>query len=92
MHDTVRAHGLGVRCVMIQPAIRQARLATQPGSATIRPGKGTTTRHNGRHDMEPSVSNARGLCAQDRSRCALGAPNPVLTQCTVLSHCLGHCS
>ena len=26
------------------------------------------------------------------SGCAPGAPNPVLTQCTVLSHCLGHCS
>ena len=26
------------------------------------------------------------------SGCAPCAPNPVLTQCTVLSHCLGHCS
>ena len=26
------------------------------------------------------------------SRCAHCAPNPVLTQCTVYSHCLEHCS
>ena len=35
----------------------------------------------------------RAACARRLgSGCALGAPNPVLTQCTVLSHCLDHYS
>ena len=33
---------------------------------------------------------ARPTCAQPRS--VVCAPNPVLTQDTVLSHCFGHCS
>ena len=36
--------------------------------------------------------SAGGLCAQAGPGCAPGAPDSVLTQCTVLSHCLDHCS
>ena len=36
----------------------------------------------------PSAQWARSL----GSGCAPCAPNPVLTQCTVLSYCFGHCS
>ena len=40
-----------------------------------------------------AVRAALALCACSLgSGCAPGAPNPVLTQCTVLSHCWGHCS
>ena len=35
--------------------------------------------------------SVRGLGAQVGPGCAPSAPNPVLTQCTVLSHCLEHC-
>ena len=35
---------------------------------------------------------ARAMCTQLGSGCAPCAPNPVLTQCIVLSHCLRHCS
>ena len=47
-----------------------------------------------RHDRDKAVLGAvRPACARRfGSRCALGAPYPVLTQCTILSHCLGHCS
>ena len=51
------------------------------------------------HDMTEPTCDTAGHRATTRPRhgwpgpgCAPGAPNPVLTQCTVLSHCLGHCS
>ena len=34
----------------------------------------------------------RAVCAQAGPGCAPGAPDSVLTQCTILSHCSGHCS
>ena len=52
-------------------------------------GEGATTRPSERHD---TASCARGLCSQPGLGCAPGAPNPFLTQCTVFSHCLNHCS
>ena len=70
-------------CVAIQCATRPARPATLPASNHDTVGHRPTTR--------PGRS-ARGLCAQAGPRCSPGAPNPVLTQDTVLSHCLGHCS
>ena len=36
--------------------------------------------------------SARALCMQAGPGCAHYALDSVLTQCTVLSHCLGHCS
>ena len=51
-------------------------------------------RHDPRHGRDTAVLGiVRAACAGSLGLgCAPGAPNPVLTQCTVLSHCLGHCS
>ena len=49
------------------------------------PRYGATARHDTAQCALPGFS-ARGLCAQAGPRCAPGAPNPVLTQCNVLSH------
>ena len=53
-------------------------------------------RRSTRHDKAPNARYARCLgavraaCARRLgSGCAPGTPNPVLTQCTVLSHCFG---
>ena len=54
-----------------------------------------TTRPSARHDTAPNARpgrSAHSVGAQLGSGCAPCAPNPVLTQCTVLSHCLGHYS
>ena len=41
----------------------------------------------------PTTWALRAQCARDLgSGCAHSAPNPVLIQCTVYSHCLGNCS
>ena len=86
--NTARAHGFGARCVAIQAATRPTRPATQPATSHDTAGHRPTTRpQHGR----PGRS-ARGLCAQAWPGCAPGARNPVLTQCTVLSHCLGQWS
>ena len=46
-----------------------------------------------RRHCAPRYGAMRAACAHKLgSRCAPGAPNPVLTQCTVPSHYLGHCS
>ena len=77
-YDTARdAHETGAR-----PATRPARSATR----LTRP----TTRQATSHDTaghRPTTRSAWAQCAQAGSGCAPGAPNPILTQCTVLSHC-----
>ena len=87
--NMARAHYLGARCVAIQAATRPARPATWP--ATSHDTAGHRPKTQPRHDL-PGRS-ARGLCAQAGPGCA---PDSVLTQCTVLSHCLDtvheHCS
>ena len=81
-------HGFGAGCVAIwavtrprhgQPCLRHGR-----PQAAKRP---TTRPRHGR----PGRS-ARDLCAQAGLGCASGAPNPILTQCTIFSHYLDHCS
>ena len=43
--------------------------------------------------VAPTTWALRAQCARDLgSGCARSAPNPVLIQCTVCSHCLGNCS
>ena len=86
--DTARAHGLGAGCVAIQPASRPARAATWLARLATRSATShDTTRH--RSTTRPAWSSARGLCVQAGSGCVPGAPNPVLTQCTVPSYCFG---
>ena len=74
---------------------REARYTARGGrEARAKP----TTRPTTSHDIvghRPTTwpqhgrpgRSARGLCAQPGSGCALGAPNPFLTQCIILSHC-----
>ena len=69
--------------VVIQCATRPARLATQPATSHDTVEHRPTTR-----PRRPTWVQ----CAQAGSGCAPGAPNPVLTQCIILNHCLGHCS
>ena len=58
------------------------------GQACDTAEEGATTRPSARHDT--------ALCARPVRagwvRCVHCTPNLVLTQCTVFSHCLGHCS
>ena len=64
------------------------RAATrQEAPATRRPG--ATIRRLVRHDMAPSARPGRSARSLGLG-CAHCAPNPVLTLCTVLSHCLEH--
>ena len=80
-----RQHGAGAQR---HGATRPGHAATRPRhgrpQATIRPGTGPLHCRLGH--------SVRGLCVQVGPGCAPGAPDSVLTQCTVLSHCLGHCS
>ena len=69
----------------VRPTIRLRGPATLLGHDTA------PLRHDTAECALPGFS-ACGLCAQAGPGCAPGAPNPVLTQCIVLSHCLGHCS
>ena len=100
--DTARAHGFGAGCVAIQPATRPAMPATRPAKLTTWPSSATTQSGRGpRHGSADATTWRPARCVRAAwvqwarrlgSGCALGAPNLVLTQCTVLSHCLGHCS
>ena len=79
----------------VRAVTRQGTLATRlrgrPRHSRGRP----TTRRRVCHDTAPSARYARRLGAvgaQLGSGCAPCAPNLVLTQDTILSHCLGHCS
>ena len=75
--------------VLVRAAIRQGTLATRP-------------RGRPRYDQGEACDTvpcalpgrcAQAACTQPRSvGCAPSAPNPVLTQDTVLSYCFGHCS
>ena len=54
--------------------------------------EGATTRSRVHQDTAPSALSARGLggvCAQAMPGCAPGAPNPVLTKCTVFQSLFG---
>ena len=89
-HDFVSRHSPTTRCPC----------------ATTRPRYGWAHARYGRegghdtatvcHDTTGPASSVRAawtLCARSLgSGCAPCAPNPVLTQDTVLSHCWGHCS
>ena len=90
-HDTARAHDLGAGCVAIQTRTRPARPTTRPARPTTRSATShDTTGHR------PTTLSRHGRLGRTARRlgsgCAPGASNLVLTQCTVLSHCLGHCS
>ena len=62
--------------------------ATRQGALTTRPGRGP--RHDPARTMTRRCAHNLGAVGEKPgSGCAPGAPNPVLTQCTVLSHCLG---
>ena len=100
VRDTARLHDLGAGCVAIQAATRSARPTTRPSTShnTTRFGHDTApmsamTQPRAGHYTVPCARPgryARALCAQPGF---VGcAPNPVLTQCTVPCHCLGHCS
>ena len=85
---------LGAREAGARPATRRARLVIRPRGGLRH---SASARHDTARDNRPE-SSAPGLCAvlatcahRLRSGCAPGAPNLVLTQCTVLSHRLGHC-
>ena len=85
--DTARAEQRTIRlgvCCNTAGACATTRPRYDRGKATIRPGGG--------RDKEPGAPRHGRPSAQPESGCAPGAPNSVLTQCTVLSHCLGHCS
>ena len=62
--------------------------AIAPACAWRHGRRGATIRHPVRHDTAPSAWRASGLGLG----CAHCSPNLVLTQCTVYSHCLDHCS
>ena len=62
--------------------------ATRPGDGHDTAPVRATTRPSARRACAAWAQWARNL----GSGCAPGAPNPVLTQCTVFSHCLGYCS
>ena len=87
------------RCAMIRRwGLRYARHSARV-SAAIRPrGAYDTTNAGPRYGATapPDTSqcalpgrSARGLCEQAGFRVCTWCTNPVLTQCTVLSHCLG---
>ena len=76
--DTMR-HTASQACDTIGQKPRYGR-AQAHDTATTQPRHGQPRR------------SAHGLCAQARPGSAPGAPDSVLTQYTVLSHCLGHCS
>ena len=90
--------GLGSRynfCIVIgrgddMAACARVCVATRPQHGRAWPA----TRLFTRHDTTPSARCACGLGAvhtQAGSGCAHCTPDTVLTQCTVLSHYLGHC-
>ena len=74
-------------------------LATRPEKGCDTAGARPRHDASGRHDTAQRKACAwlgryvLTVCAQPGFvGCAPCAPNPVLTQDTVLSHCLGHCS
>ena len=75
----------------------QVCAATRPGvrfdTPTIRSGD-NTARGRQRHDAWCAMTRPaqRAVGEQPESGCVPGAPNSVLTQCTIFSHCLRHCS
>ena len=97
--DTTRSDTRGGEA--IQCATRPTRLATRPGSATTRQGTPATQPGDGydtelvrpRHSPVRGVPPAWAQCAQWTcslgSRCAPGAPNPVLDSMHCFSHYLG---
>ena len=74
-------HAAGA-CVAIPILYRGREGACDTHSLRARHGR------EGSHDTAPNARCARSL----GSGFTPYAPNPVLTQCTVLSHCLEHCS
>ena len=91
-YDTARSsvRGLAATHCATRPTTRPVSAATHPqygrGKATIRSGEG--------HDTAPGAPTTqpvqRATCVQPRPWvCAHCALDPVLTQDTVLSHCLG---
>ena len=85
-----RRAALAAGCVMRQATTRRLERHDMAKGACNTAGAGPVTRHPARHDTMQGMRGLGALCTQPRSvGCALGAPNPVLTQCTVLSHCLG---
>ena len=79
-HDTTLETRDKAPCAAIQ-------CATRPGDGHDTALVRSTTRPSARHALDLGA-----VGAQLGSGCAFGAPNPVLTQCTVFSHCLDHYS
>ena len=83
VRNSARRHA-ATRCT----AQHVTRTATRPVRAATRSGVRCDTASGAPLYGRPSAQWARSL----GSGCAPCAPNPVLTQCTVLSYCFGHCS
>ena len=90
--------GCNTACPCVQHSAQKAPYDTAPmrhdtAGARLRhchdtAGEGATIRPNARHDTALCSWPVRSL-GQGWVHCALDS---VLTQCTILSHCLGHCS
>ena len=75
------------------PATRPTTSHDSVEGACDTAGAGPAIRHLARHDTAQCASSLGALYAQPGSvGCAPCALDPVLTQCTVFSHCLRHCS
>ena len=79
-----------------RPATRRrdaaTRVAARDTTSAHGLGAGCVAIQAATWSARPATWPAWVQCAQAGSGCAPGAPNSILTQCTVLSHCLGHCS
>ena len=84
-HDTTL--GAAIRATHCS-GVRAAQLMRAHGDTTE--GACDTAGAGPRYDATANHDTVQ--CARLGLGCALGATNPVLTQCTVLSHYLGHCS
>ena len=85
-HD---AQQLALECGdMARDIPRDTACDTTERKATIWPGEACDTAPGAPRHGRPSAQRARSLS----QGCAPYAPNLVLAQDTVLSHCLGHCS